>query len=136
MLCYESSDNTVDLTKNSATILAPFAAGTHTVYYYTSLDEANNDDVKTHAKSIQNPEAFQYTENPQTIYARVDNLETKCIQVLDFKVGKYLAPIEFGFQNGCSINDYILSAVPVNNSYNPEGVAYEWTEENGTDVLS
>ena len=65
-----------DLTTTYTSILGPQNSSTHTVSFYTSLQDANN---QTSSGLISTPSAFTNYSNPQTIYYRVTNTSTTCV---------------------------------------------------------
>ncbi|RAR47202.1 DUF7619 domain-containing protein [Flavobacterium lacus] len=49
--------------------------------YYTNILDAQNN-----SNQILNPTAYQNLSNPQTIWTRVQNTNTNCYQIIDFKI--------------------------------------------------
>ncbi len=125
--CNQTISNTVDLTPNTEKILSPYTNNDHIVTYFSSLEDANKN-----INLIQAQSSFEFTSNPQTIYARVDNTATGCYQIVSFKVGQNKTP-DISFQYGCSGSDYLISAVPLDNSFDLLTSKFDWTAENLND---
>lgn len=125
--CNQTITNTVDLTLNSNKILEPFTANDHTVNYFTSLEDANANNNK-----IQTASAFNFTTNPQTIYARINNTSTGCYKIIDFNVGQNKTP-DLVIQNGCTGNNYMFSVAPKDNSFDISSSIIDWTANNSND---
>lgn len=73
--------NPFDLTVNSSRLLQLYPSPTYDVNYYTSLSNAQNG-----VNPIIDPENFTETSNPQTIYARVYNIERECYGIRSFQI--------------------------------------------------
>ncbi|WP_121667039.1 PKD domain-containing protein, partial [Mesonia aquimarina] len=76
-----------DLSQQSPEILGDQESGTHSVSYYTAMEEAEEG-----LNPIGNPAAYSNTENPQTIYARVDHAENECYVITSFDLRVYASP--------------------------------------------
>jgi len=70
-----------DLTENNSRLLQFYPEPTFGLNYFTSLADAHNN-----TNPILNPESFSETSNPQTIYARVYNIERECYGIRSFTV--------------------------------------------------
>lgn len=71
-----------DLTSQTAVILGQQETSTHSVHYYLTQDDANND-----VNRINNTTSFLTTQNPQTIFARVNhNTILSCYDTTSFKI--------------------------------------------------
>jgi len=72
-----------DLAVNNFVVLGPNqTSGTHSVTYHISQLDAEND-----ANAIANPNTFNNTSNPQTIFVRVENIDNPdCFELSDFEL--------------------------------------------------
>ncbi len=87
---YEESDGVAvfDLTLYNNEIESILGGNGYTISYFTTLDDAvagNN--------PIQNPENFQNTTNPQTIYAQASSGDGGCAGVVDFAIQVLPVPV-------------------------------------------
>ncbi|OYQ49000.1 choice-of-anchor L domain-containing protein, partial [Flavobacterium aurantiibacter] len=124
--CDSTGSSTFDLTQNAATILAPFAAGSHALTYFTTFDDADQNVV---ANQITNPEAF-LGNNLQTIYVRVSKIGTGCYQVVNFSlIVQNLTPVYTldGVKDLCPDEQTTVTVVPTENSFDVSQVTYTWT---------
>src|SRR5699024_6712128 len=56
------------------------------INYYENQDDAN---AGTTGTEIQNPGSYENTSNPQTIYVRMEDLDTGCFDVDSFEIGVF-----------------------------------------------
>ncbi|WP_026755773.1 T9SS type B sorting domain-containing protein [Sediminibacter sp. Hel_I_10] len=80
LACDNATTSTFDLSSQDAAILNGQNASEYTVKYFTELDEAENgtNEITTD---------FSNTENPQTIYARVENTNSpNCFDITSFEI--------------------------------------------------
>lgn len=77
--CDEQQDGSAifDLTINNGAILNGLSDNNHSIEFYTSLIDAEND-----VNNISNPESF--ISNEQEIFARVTNINTNCYSITSF----------------------------------------------------
>ena len=120
--CSNSNGSAIfDLSSQSATIINGQAdVG---VSYYE-----NQTDADAAINEILNPSVYENLTSPQTIYYRLENNNaTDC-----FTTGSFLLNISvfdtnlIAVDQGCEGNDYIMSISPINSSYDPSTVSYEW----------
>jgi gliding motility-associated-like protein/uncharacterized repeat protein (TIGR01451 family) len=124
--CIPTGTSTFNLTLNEASILAPFVPGSHTAVFFTSFNDADQNNL---ANGITTPETFVNTSNPQTIYVRVNKLGTSCYQVVSFTLTVQDLTPEFTFAGDTSICPQeitIISVVPTDNSFDSNLVTYQW----------
>ena len=124
-ICNGSTSSTFDLTQNTALLLTPYPNGDHTVVYFTSDADAN-----ANTNPIATPAAFQSTTNPQTIYARVNDLVTGCYLIVTFQVSTQLNPLQFtlsGEMSICLEQSTVITVVPTNNNFDANTASYIWT---------
>ncbi|MGG7034645.1 MAG: choice-of-anchor L domain-containing protein [Flavobacterium sp.] len=125
--CSTSDVSTFDLTQNSTEILSPLE-----VSYYTSSEDAESE-----TNVISTPTAFQNTTNPQIIYARIDNTETKCHKIVSFNlIIQNVTQIAIAFESGCTTNDFKLQALPVDGSFDPATSTFEWIADDGASFVA
>ena len=77
--------------------------------------------------------AFNSTvQTSQTIYVytSVGTAPNVCFDEVSFNVNIINSP-EFEINGGCEGTIYVLEALPLNNSYNPDTASFSWTDENG-----
>lgn len=89
LTCDDDNDgvSTFDFSTQTATIIDTQDAAVFGVKYYTSMINAN-----TNANVING--VFQNTSNPQTIYARIDNINNRrCFDVTSFEIRVFDTPI-------------------------------------------
>ncbi|MFY7664985.1 choice-of-anchor L domain-containing protein, partial [Flavobacterium sp.] len=124
--CDSTGSSTFDLTQNADAILAPFAAGSHALTYFTTFEDADQNIV---ANQITNPEAFLGNDQ-QTIYVRVSKTGTSCYQVVEFDlIVQDLTPV-FSFEGVkdlCPEEQTTITVVPTNGSFDTNLVAFSWT---------
>lgn len=91
--------------------------------YFESLADAENN-----INQIENVTAYTNIANPQTIYFRLEQQESsEC-----FSIGSFdLIVITFdtslvNFDQGCNGDNFEITISPINNSFDPNTVTYEW----------
>ena len=84
-----------DLTVNNAIMLGDLDPSYHDITYYVSETEAIDDEF-----SITDPASYFNTENPQTIYARVQNINRGCFVIASFILSVDVLSVDsFGFED-------------------------------------
>ncbi|MCZ8217480.1 MAG: choice-of-anchor L domain-containing protein, partial [Cyclobacteriaceae bacterium] len=124
--CNPTGTSTFDLTVNEASILAPFFAGTHTVDYFTTFEDADTNNL---ANVITTPTAFTNTSTPQIIYVRVNKTGTSCYQIVQFTLTVQDLTPQFTFSGDTSIcpqETTTISVVPTDNNFDISLVTYQW----------
>ena len=86
-LCSSSGTAEFNLENNNANILGPQDPTQYVISYHSSLTDAEND--TGHLSSTNFPNAT----NPQTIYARIEDLNGKCFDTADFQIST--SPIQW-----------------------------------------
>ncbi|WP_240463008.1 PKD domain-containing protein, partial [Mesonia aquimarina] len=76
-----------DLSQQSPEILGDQEVGSHSVSYYTAME-----DTEEALNPIESPAAYSNTENPQTIWARVDHAANDCYALTSFDLRVYASP--------------------------------------------
>ena len=79
-LCSSSGTAEFNLENNNANILGPQDPTQYVISYHSSLTDAEND--TGHLSSTN----FTNTTNPQTIYARIEDLNGKCFDTADLYI--------------------------------------------------
>ncbi|RNC88047.1 MAG: gliding motility-associated C-terminal domain-containing protein [Winogradskyella sp.] len=101
------------------------------ISYYETFDDADNA-----VNEIQNPESYENSSNPQTVYFRLEqDISSACYSVGNFS----LVVTDFdtnliGVEQGCMGNDYAITIMPIDNSFNPQTVTYQWFGPVGADL--
>ncbi|WP_177731819.1 choice-of-anchor L domain-containing protein [Flavobacterium inviolabile] len=125
-VCDASGYATFDLTSNNGIILGSLVPADHTITFYTSSADAENE-----TNPITAPTTFTNTiQYHQTIYVRVENNASGCHVVTEFDlIIQDLTP-QFTLtsnQTICSNQTAQLVVTPTN--YNPADVVYSWTHD-------
>ncbi|WP_298154551.1 choice-of-anchor L domain-containing protein, partial [Flavobacterium sp.] len=123
--CNASGTSTFDLTQNTASILAPFAPGTHDVHYFLTPEDAEDNVLANEITDLTN---FIGT-NGQTIYVRVNKLSTTCHQVVSFGIVVQDLTPQFnlsGTTEICPEASTTITVQPLAGNFDPALVTYTW----------
>ncbi|MFD1062710.1 gliding motility-associated C-terminal domain-containing protein [Winogradskyella litorisediminis] len=118
-----------DLTQQDAIIFN--GATDLNVIYFETFDDADSGN-----NPIQNPATYTNTSNPQTVFYRLEFAASpEC-----YSVGNFDLVVEdfdtslVNFEQGCNGESYEITISPINNSYDPNTVTYEWFGPVGADT--
>jgi gliding motility-associated-like protein len=120
-----------DLTVQDAPILAGATQTDVTISYYETLADA---DAGTNM--LADPTAYvNTTPNLETVYYRVENNMTGCFATssFDLSVLAIIDPSNIGIEGECINDEFTITVSPLNNSYDPALVTYEWSGGSSTD---
>ncbi len=103
------------------------------VSYFESQTSAENG-----TDAITDPETYENSISPLTIYYRIEqDSNSNCFAVGSFNLTISTFDVNLiGVEQGCQGNDYVMSISPVDNSYDPNTVTYEWFGPIGADTTN
>ncbi len=130
----EACDDDYDgITEFDLTEQDPFVEGGQTgvtVTYYETLADA---DAGTGV--LADPAAYtNTTPNMQTLYLRIQDDATGCFTTgsFDIVVLDIIDPANIGIEGECIDEEYTITVSPLNGSYDPATVTYEWSGGSST----
>ena len=126
VVCDNVGVSSFDLTKNTASLLSTYTAADdkHEVTYFVS-----SADAKGLKNAVGTPTAFQNSVSPQTIYARVQNTNSGCYQVVEFQLIVQDFTPKFtlsGDTKVCPTETTTIAVAPTDNNFDPSKVTYTW----------
>lgn len=103
------------------------------VTYYETQADADNDQ-----NAITTPTNYENTSNPQTIFFRlVNNISPSCFSTGSFNLVVTSFDVNLiAVEQGCMDDEYVMTISPINNSYDPNTVTYEWFGPPGASTLN